>query len=208
MASIYTDAEREQRYDILRRRKKYLTMGFNGIVIAEVVFAYFLGGSAGIGGMTGEVLDAFLMLAGPVLIILTAYLKKWKIAAVVCLAALISIMTGLSVNSGVTLVFGAALLPLCIIWEKLSQEEGFPLFRIEYRELQEREKAREKQTFYRAASAGVRNAAANPDDLSQMGDILSGNVSALPQAPRRDISQLAQPVVQTQEPHGSEMDEL
>ena len=125
--------------------------------------------------MTGsgykEIFQILATLASAAVMVFTAFSRRLKIiAAGAAGIILISLVSGSA--SGMFFIF--LLIPAAIgavIWERLEQEEGFPLFRISYEELSERRLNAEKKTRFRAAAAGTRRVT-DAEGHRNMGDLL------------------------------------
>lgn len=184
MASIYTDAEREERYDKLRRKKRQLEKILDILMWGFLIFAALLmigGISSGLlGGLLGGGLGDFfdflvtaLLCAAAIYVI---YAKKIK-HTLIALGAGVLLMALTGMGSVIPLVAMIACIPVDIAWGKLEKEEGFPLFDISYAEREERQKASEQMVYQRALDAGVR--IASTEQTSDMGDLLDAGHDAM-----------------------------
>lgn len=164
MASLYTDEERAKRYDVLRPRKRALeilrVICFWGILIMTVF------------GITGfdENIPAIISVICAVSGAVSAYTRNAYLAAVpipVCI--LLACISGSFVVLLPVLLY-AATVYLGIQWKKLSQEEGFPDFKIPLSEFRSREELHTAKAEVRAIAAGTRLAETKTDD--DMHDLL------------------------------------
>ena len=186
MATLYTDAAREERYARLRTKKK----GLEKCLDVCMLFTLFvMGGSViinAIGGLLsflsldfGTALAFLIQAAVTAAVIWAIYQKDVRYSAIVlavtCVIGGIELYLmdfGLNANLFAPFVMIAVLL-IDIQWQKLSQEEGFPLFDISYKERAERERQIEKISKNRAVAEGVR--IASTAQTSDMGDLLDAD---------------------------------
>lgn len=194
MASIYTDEERDRRNARLRAKKKhldgmfdvlgwvlYILLGF--VVVTDIFMGFldsitdsvrpFLGGVCNLGIGFGAVYalhrremraTVFWMIVSIPLGILANYLGAWMRPFVI-----------------VAEVYEAVLLPLQREWQRLSQEDGFPLFDVSYNDRALAQKAQEKVMQKRAIAAAEQSRkeggvfVENADGQGDMLDILDDN---------------------------------
>lgn len=178
IASYLTDEEREQRYVKLRKKKKCSDILvaipiLTGIVlfIAELfnlpmTFVNIATGTS--------VLALFLNLAPMVSAAVTAFCAFSRKVKIVLVAISAVILIDMISGGGMSLLLIPALICALIgahIFEKLEQEEGFPLFRIPFSELEERRQNTEKKGRFRAEQNGTRRVA-DSEVHGTMGDLL------------------------------------
>ncbi len=180
MASIYTDEARRERYDRLRAKKKRLDKCLD-IVMWLALIGAFIGVVSGFmsgvlnGVLYGNLKPFFIWLLDTGIygvMIWAIYAKNIKLTliamGIVALSS-IAVIAGGEIPDGLVL-----LIPVLIVdiqWDKLSKEEGFPLFDISFREYEDRERHQTEIARNRALAAGVRVATAEGDG-ADMGDIL------------------------------------
>ena len=178
MASCLTDDERERRYAELRKKKKISDILvavpiLTGIVIFILALLGLPLTFADI-AMGTSVLALFLNLC-PMISAAAAAFSAFSRKARLILAALAGIvLLDLIVRSSLSLLLIPGLILALIgahIHEKLEQEEGFPLFRIPFSELEQRRQTAEKKTRIRAELAGTRRVA-DSEVHGSMGDLL------------------------------------
>ncbi len=179
MASCLTDDEREVRYIGLRKKKRISDIlcaipFFPGAVII-IMAALSLPGAVGdemVGNGWGGVVQCLCMAASAVITVYAAYTRRVKYILAGALAVAVLELIG---QAGVSLVLIPILIPAvfgAILWSKLEEEEGFPLFRIPYEEISERRKATEQKIRYRAVEAGTRRLTEPQAAADDMGDLL------------------------------------
>lgn len=178
MASYLTDEERERRYAKLRKKKKVCEFLFAVPILTGIVL--FIAGLFSLPGvfadimMGSSVLLLFVMLfplASSAAAIFGAFSRNLRIIAVT--SAAIVLMDILSQNTlSIPLIPGMICAAIgAVLWSKLEEEEGFPLFRIPFSELEERNQTAEKKIRARAEAAGVRRTA-DERIRGEMGDLL------------------------------------
>ena len=104
---------------------------------------------------------------------------------------------------------GAAL-AICVKWEMLKKEEGYPYFKIPLSEYEDRRKAQVSIIEHRAVEAGVRAAQDNLDTDRDMDDLLDQTTDAVHAQLHsyHDRSRDADPVVRAAEAHDGTMTKL
>ena len=108
---------------------KALVMAFNGLT----------SGILSVNGNPAVLRDFFLFLIAAVVVIYTLSLKTVRSAAIaLCVAFVCDLLAGLYSDVLLFVVLAILSLALAKCWEKLSEEEGFPLFDIPFSELEER----------------------------------------------------------------------
>lgn len=176
MASIYTDKAREARYDKLRIKKNRYEkiLGICMLLSLFIGIATFISGiffgllSGAFLGDISVLVISFLATACNAFAIYAIYAKNWKITIAAIAIAIAMVPFGMN-----DIVLVLALIPALIVhvlWKKLSQEEGFPLFQITQDEYDKRRQALERQTKKHALEEGVR--VASTEQTSEMGDLL------------------------------------
>lgn len=204
MASIFTDDERRVRYERLRKKKRMLdimrVICFWGILV--ITLLALSSANSTIAGIVGMILAGLGMIA--------AYLRDARIAAgLIPVSIVAACLTG-----ALPLTLPVLLDGLCIYfstaWSKLSQEDGFPDFRISLSEYKQREELRGRSADERAVETGVRVAEIQTD--SGMHDLLDAGRDAPAVAGKlqayRERGQFAQPYETEQEDILPEMKEL
>lgn len=181
MTSIYTDEARQARYDRLRAKKRRLDKCLDVLMWITLIggFITLLSGfmTGVLGGVLYGDLKAFfewlLNVAVFGVTVWAIYAKNVRFTLIAMIVSAVAAFLELATASG----FVYALIPLILTlivdiqWEKLSKEEGFPLFEISIREYETREKHQLEIARNRALNAGVRVATAEGDG-ADMGDIL------------------------------------
>ena len=182
MASIYTDEERENRYSRLRKKKRIYDRIFDVCMWAAILFGAVAVGDAG--GCVMEGLGAIrftligigiyglIAIAG---LILAIYKKDCRITALELVLLLTAGWMGAISDIGfsVLALIAVAALITDFLWQKLSKEEGFPLFEISYQERENQNKALQRYAENRAVAAGARIERTEPDN--EMHDLLDAD---------------------------------
>lgn len=167
MGSIYTDDVREANYRKNKKTMKYLNYGYDHLMgialiigMGKALVMAFNGLTSGILSVDGNpavLRDFFLFLIAAVVVIYTLSLKTVRSAAIaLCVAFVCDLLAGLYSDVLLFVVLAILSLALAKCWEKLSEEEGFPLFDIPFSELEERKEIAEKRTRYQANLLGER----------------------------------------------------
>ena len=165
MASLYTDEVREQRFIVNRKRKKLLDRLYDVLMFVALIYGLSKMITMAFDSLTNGImlgsmlsmLSIFLFVPGATATIYTLSLKTVKSAVI---AELITIacflLSGDATDLYPYLLIGLGSIILAKCWEKLAEEEGFPLFDISYREMEERRNHNEKRTRYQATLLGER----------------------------------------------------
>ena len=178
MASCLTDDERERRYAELRKKKKCSDILvaipiMTGIVL--FIAAVFSLPTTFADIATGtSVIALFLNLCPMISAAVAAFCAFSRSTKMILLAVPAVILIDLISGGSMSLLLVPGLICALIgayIFGKLEQEEGFPLFRIPFSELQERRQNAEKKTRFRAEQAGTRRVA-DSEVHGAMGDLL------------------------------------
>lgn len=169
------DKLREERYArnrLIRNRLDHtfdISMWVTILVsLLPVVNAVIYGVAALFTAQVGELFKAVCTLVGCAATILAIYQKKVRFGIIMLGVVLLMVVCGGSVLIHIPIL----LFVLCVSyrWEQLSQEEGFPLFDISYREREQRQKLQEQYAKERALQSGAR--VASPEQQSDMHDLL------------------------------------
>ena len=167
MASIYTDEERNHRYDILRGKKKKLELlrivAFWGLIISIAL-------GTGCSDFSSD-LPAYIMVFGAAAGAVAAYIRNPYIAAAVIPVLILTACIAGSFSVLLPVLFLAGTVYLGLEWKKLSQEDGFPEFKILLGEYKERERLHANMAENRAVAAGTRTEEI-PDNNDGMHDLL------------------------------------
>ena len=220
MASIYTDDARLVRYEKMRKRKDILEK----IRGACMIIALLLAIDEAVPTLLDSVVGGLAMLRGldsffvSIIAVLTAaaaifaiYKRNWIISIVVLA------VVGLMCSIGVLHFWGFFLIaPLFVslicdfFWAKLSQEEGFPQFRLEIGRHEATEKAWDYTARKNALESGARVAATGSESDRDMHDLLdeSAEVINAGLTGYQARSEGADPLVHKGEKHSDIMDTL
>lgn len=160
MASYLTDEVREQQYAVNRAKYKKLDRAFDnwlrvalGIGVVQIVMIMFQFGFHEIPVLTA-VLGVVVILVSMAATVLVLYTKQLYITAA---AMLLDMLFGkLNTACMLQIVVLIAAVILIVRWQKLAEQEGFPLFDISYAEMSEKMHLRETLAKNRAVAEGVR----------------------------------------------------
>lgn len=193
MVSLYTDKAREERYFRLRRRRKRCEK-ISGIAFAVTVvvglteLAADLFSGLILAGLTGQEskevpLPGILTLlpaAAMILAVVAVIRKNWLIAAADILFIIFLAMFGFLCKFYIGVLdippLGA-MVYVGRVWERLKEQEGFPRFRIDYEETQNRERLQAGFIEHRAVEEGVREEQEELDPGAAMEDLMDAGKS-------------------------------
>ncbi|MCQ2417224.1 MAG: hypothetical protein MJ071_05365 [Oscillospiraceae bacterium] len=219
MTSYLTDEEREKRYMVLRRKKKFAD-AVRGIAMTVTAFCGLLCLASAftngiLKGIVSQTLIPFLIflltLALIIFFIFVIYRKSFSLTLIALCISGICLFADL-VPIYVPVMMGASL--FCDAVERfLMEEEGYPHFSISYEELKERKLNYTKRAEYRALQAKTRVLEENRESSRQdMTDVLEADstIAPLPQhlTSYHERSSMAQPVEQAAPNKSHSMDEL
>lgn len=173
-----SDKAREERYAKNRLIRNRLDKTFDismwvTIVVSLIPVANSLiyGLAALVAAQVGVLFESLCTLAGCAATVLAIYQKKVSFTIAMLGVNVLMLFCKGSVLLNIPILL--FVLWVCDRWEKLSQEEGFPLFDIPYREQEERRKLQEQYARDRAIQSGARVAAT--EQQSDMHDILDAD---------------------------------
>ncbi len=212
MPALFDDTARLERYDRLRRKKKIcekvFDLGLWAIVIAGMLGMFVQVRSSG--GFIGELFGMIFTIAAYAAGVLALYMKRWKITLGILIAAILLTVMGVF-GTGILIMLMLVILPFDFIWEKLEQEEGFPLFEISIHEQNKEMHRYIGQMEHRAVESGARVMQNDAPD-NRMHDLLDAgsDPESLPAALHgyHDRTQGAVPQVIAKEAHSTTMDTL
>lgn len=180
----YSDEERDRRYAVMRDRKKQLETQY-GILWIAVFLAHALMLYIGLDnsrGTTAFVIATSFLTASTVCQFCGLYRKERRETIIGAGAAAVSYVCGMfSVPSAVMLTYILSILPMAGViawtmrvhkkWEDLSEQEGFPLFKVSLNQTGQRAKTAEQITKRAAIAEGVRSdASPNAGDMQDLLD--------------------------------------
>ncbi len=210
MASLYTDEAREKRYEGLRIQSELCERGFKwlpritaGLLLTAWLAVFLINREI---SSDGQIMMLLAVVPGGI----GVACRHWLPTGISVLAMLFVTFIFFEELNGFSLLPLAALsvtLMLCIKWEKLKKEEGFPHFKIPLSEYEDRRKAQVSYIEHRAVEAGVRAAQDHLNPGRDMDDLLDQQTNAVHAQLHgyHDRSRNSDPVVRAAETHDGSM---